>query len=109
MKLKAILLLLSAAVVFAVPARATTTYELLFAFTGFDYQDPNTVLGPTLDHSDYLAVGEGYKVVGFVTEFGPSLSPYVSSSNEYTNQQTTAARIFGSCSDIDCTRGSPAP
>jgi len=85
MKLKAILLLLSAAVAFAVPARATTTYELLFAFTGFDYQDPNTVLGPTLDHSDYLAVGEGYKVVGFVTQFGPSLSPYVSSSNEYTN------------------------
>ena len=86
MKLKAILLLLCAAVAFAVPARATTTYDLLFAFTGFDYQDPNTVLGPTLDHSDYLAVGEGYNVVGFVTAFGPLLSPYVDSSNEYTNQ-----------------------
>jgi hypothetical protein len=86
MRLKAILLFLSAAVVFAVPARATTTYELLFAFTGFDYQDPNTVLGPTLDHSDYLAVGEGYKVDGFVTQFGPLLTPYVDPSTyQYTN------------------------
>jgi hypothetical protein len=87
MRLKAILLLLTAAVVFAVPASATTTYDLLFAFTGFDYQSPNTVLGPTVDHSDYLAVGEGYNVVGFVTQFGPLLSPYVDTSTyQYTNQ-----------------------
>lgn len=86
MKLKAILLLLIAVAAFAAPASATTTYDLLFAFTGFDYQYPNTVLGPTLDHSDYLAVGEGYNVVGFVTQFGPDLTPYVNTStNEYTN------------------------
>ncbi|MGH7740598.1 MAG: hypothetical protein ACRENS_01100 [Candidatus Eiseniibacteriota bacterium] len=86
MKLKAILLLLTAAVAFAIPARATTTYDLLFAFTGFDYQNPNTVLGPTVDHSDYLAVSEGYNVVGFVTQFGPLLTPYIDTGTyQYTN------------------------
>jgi len=86
MKLRAIPLLLIAAMAFAIPARATTAYELLFAFIGFDYQDPNTVLPPSLNHDDYLAVGEGYNVVGFVTQFGPLLLPYVDTGTyEYTN------------------------
>ncbi len=84
MKLKALLLLFAAAMVFAVPARAQT-YQILFAFTGFDYQDPNTVPGPNPDPG-YLAVGEGYNIVSFVTSFGPLLSPYVDPSlYEYTH------------------------
>jgi len=84
MKRKALLLLFTALVAFAVPVHAQT-YELLFAFTGFDYQDPNSVPGPNPDPG-YLAVGEGYKVVGFVTQFGPLLTPWVDTSTyEYTN------------------------
>jgi hypothetical protein len=84
MKRKALLLLFTALVAFAVPARAQT-YELLFAFTGFDYQDPNTITGPNPDPG-YLAVGEGYKLVGFVTQFGPLLTPWVDPDTyEYTN------------------------
>jgi len=84
MKRKALLLLFTAVVAFAVPAYAQQ-YELLFAFTGFDYQDPNTVTGPNPDPG-YLAVGEGYKMVGFVTQFGPLLTPWVDPSTyEYTN------------------------
>ena len=47
MKRKALLLLLTAIVAFAVPARAQT-YETLFAFTGFDYQDPNIITVPAV-------------------------------------------------------------
>jgi hypothetical protein len=84
MKRKALLLLFTAVVAFAVPARAQQ-YDLLVAFTGFDYQDPNTVPGPNPDPG-YLAVGEGYKLVGFVTQFGPLLTPWVDTSTyEYTH------------------------
>src|SRR5438876_5241444 len=56
MKRKALLLLFTAIVALAMPAHAQQ-YELLFAFTGFDYQDPNPVPGPNPDPG-YLAVGE---------------------------------------------------
>ena len=84
MKRKALLLLFTAVVALAMPAYAQQ-YELLFAFTGFDYQDPNQVPGPNPDPG-YLAVGEGYKMVGFVTQFGPLLTPWVDPDTyEYTN------------------------
>jgi len=96
MKRKALLLLFTAVVALAMPAHATT-YELLFSFTGFDYQDPNTVPGPNPDPG-YLAPGEGYKLVGFVTQFGPLLTPYVDPTTyEYTNHLfdlTVTAHIF---------------
>jgi hypothetical protein len=77
MKRKALLLLFTATLALAVPAYAQTV--LLFGFTGYDYQDPNP------DAVNYLAVGEGYKVVGFATSFGALLSPYVDTSTyEYT-------------------------
>jgi hypothetical protein len=77
MKRKALLLIFTAVMAFAIPARAADI--LLFAFTGFDYQDPNTNAGT------YLDVGEGYHTIGFVTSFGPDLTPYVDESvNEYT-------------------------
>src|SRR5574341_2419581 len=52
--------------------------ELLFSFTGFDYQDPNP-------SGTYLDLGEGYRVVGVVTSVGPKLTPWVDfTSYEYT-------------------------
>jgi hypothetical protein len=92
MKRKVLLLLLTAVVAFATPAFAQT-YELLFAFTGFDYQDPNF-------SGTYLDLGEGYKLVGFVTQFGPLLTPWTDPSTyEYTNHifnLTVNARFFTS-------------
>src|SRR6266581_4695952 len=99
MKRTVLLLLLTAAVAFAVPARAQT-YETLFAFTGFDYQDPNPVSIPDpVNHTDYLAVGEGYKIVGFVTQFGTLLTPWVDTSTyEYTHHlfnEVVTSHTFG--------------
>lgn len=52
--------------------------EVLFSYSGFDYQDPNP-------SGTYLAINEGYRVVGFVTSAGPLLTPYVDfTSYEYT-------------------------
>lgn len=79
MKCKALLLLLASVLVYAVPAFATGSEdELLISFTGFDYQNPNP-------SSVYLDIGEGYKVVGFVTSAGPIITTWIDfSSYEYT-------------------------
>jgi hypothetical protein len=77
MKRKSLLLLLSAFLALAAPAAADDVF--LLGFTGFDYQDPNSNPGT------YLAVGEGYKAVGFITSVGPLLDPYFDfGANEYT-------------------------
>jgi len=92
MKRKALLLVFTAAMAFATPAKSD---EFLLAFTGFDYQDPNP------NAAVYLAVGEGYKMVGFVADpVGPLLEPWVDFSvNEYTvyvRDLTVASRVvFG--------------
>ncbi|MEO5617307.1 MAG: hypothetical protein ABIS67_06020 [Candidatus Eisenbacteria bacterium] len=79
MKRKALLLVFTAALAMAAPAKSD---EFLLAFTGFDYQSPNT---NTSSPAGYLVVGEGYKMVGFVTSVGPLLDPWVDFSvNEYT-------------------------
>jgi len=74
-----VLLLLSASfLVYAGPAFATGAEdELLISFTGFDYQDPNP-------SGTYLDLGEGYKVVGFVTSAGPLLPPLDFATYQYT-------------------------
>jgi hypothetical protein len=79
MKRKALLLLLASLLVYSVPVLANGAEdELLISFTGFDYQDPNP-------SGTYLDLGEGYKVVGFVTSAGPLLTPWIDfSSYEYT-------------------------
>ncbi len=79
MKRFALLLLPVALLALASPAFATgSPDELLIGFTGFDYQDPNP-------SSTYLDLGEGYKVVGFVTQSGPLLAPYIDTTSfEYT-------------------------
>jgi len=65
--------------------------ELLFSFTGFDYQDPNP-------SGTYLDLGEGYRLVGFVTSVGPILTPWVDfTSYEYTTylrDLTVVGRFF---------------
>ncbi len=77
MKRVALLLLLVFSIV-AAPAFAQTDVFLL-GFTGFDYQDPNP------DPGNYLAIGEGYRAVGFVTSFGDLLAPVTDMvANEYT-------------------------
>jgi hypothetical protein len=79
MKRMALLLLCAATLAMTAPARASGTDVLLFGFTGFDYEDPDTQPGT------YLAVGEGYKVVGHLTSVGTYLEPWVDTSvNEYT-------------------------
>jgi hypothetical protein len=72
------LLLFLALSVIAAPAFAQSDV-LLLGFAGFDYESPNSNPGT------YLAVGEGYSTLGFVTEFGAYLAPYVNNTvNEYT-------------------------
>jgi len=82
MKLRCSLLLFIALLAFAVPAAAQD--EALLSFTGYDYQtDPGAPNGV------YLALGDSYYAVGFVTSFHPTwLEPYVDTSlNEYTFYQ----------------------
>ena len=77
MKRKALLLIFTAAIALAAPALASDVF--LVGFTGFDYEDANN------DAVNYLAVGDGYKALGFVTSFGTYLEPYVDPSTfEYT-------------------------
>jgi hypothetical protein len=77
MKRAALLLLLALSVI-AVPAFAQSDV-LLLGFSGFDYESPNPNPGT------YLAVGEGYSTLGFVTAFGAYLAPHVNTAaNEYT-------------------------
>src|SRR6266545_84770 len=92
MKRMALLLLSASLLASAGPAFATGGVdEILISFTGFDYQDPNP-------SATYLDLGEGYKVVGFVTSAGPLLTGYIDfTSYEYTvyiRDLTVGARFF---------------
>ena len=78
MKCAALLLLLLILSVIAVPALADTDVFLL-GFAGYDYESPNP------DPGVYLAIGEGYKALGFMTAFGDYLAAHVNpAANEYT-------------------------
>jgi len=79
MKRAALLLLSASLLALAGPAFANGgDDELLISFTGFDYQNPNF-------SGTYLDLGEGYKVVGFVTSSGPLLASWIDfTSYEYT-------------------------
>jgi len=92
MKRMALLLLSASVLAFASPAFATGGEdELLISFTGFDYQNPNP-------SGTYLDLGEGYKVLGFVTSAGALIAPYVDlGAYEYTiyiRDLTVSARFF---------------
>jgi hypothetical protein len=73
---KLLVLLIAVATLGASAAKADV---FLLGFTGFDYEDPNS------SPATYLAVGEGYKALGFITSVGPLLAPYYDPSEyEYT-------------------------
>ena len=78
MKLGASLLFLGLMTAAAVPSFAAE--EVLVSFTGFDYDIPAPA-SPT-----YLALGDGYRQVGFATSFHPVfLDPFVDQgAKEYT-------------------------
>ena len=79
MKRIALLLLSASLLAVAGPAFATGGEdELLISFTGFDYESPDP-------SGTYLDLGEGYKVVGFVTSAGAIIATYVDmTAYEYT-------------------------
>jgi hypothetical protein len=92
MKRLVLLLFCTALIAYAGPALATgSDEELLIGYTGFDYEDPDTT-------ATYLAVGDGYKVVGFVTQAGPLLTSWIDfTSYEYTiyiRDLTVSANFF---------------
>jgi hypothetical protein len=95
MRLRALLLLLAASFLLAAPVLADgTSDELLIGFTGLDYEDPDP-------SATYLDIGDGYKVVGFVTSAGPLIAPWIDfSSYEYTihtfDLTVTGRTAFGS-------------
>ena len=102
MKRKALLLIFTAALAFSVPAKAADVF--LLGFSGFDYESPNP------NGSVYLAVGEGYKAVGFVTSFGPLLDTYVDTgANEYTfymfNLTVTGSSFVGGVLEVTFSPG----
>jgi len=78
-------LLLFFAALIAIPATASAQGdEFLLGFTGFDYETDN-VGGPDPTPGVYLQVGDNYELVGFVTSFGPLLTPWTDFSvEEYT-------------------------
>src|SRR5215470_6275677 len=86
---KASLLVFLAALLCATTAYAQET--TLLSFTGYDYEDPG-------DGGTYLAVGDGYKSVGFITSVGSILASYIDfSSNEntyYLFGLTVTSRFF---------------
>lgn len=85
MKPRALLLLLTVLVAFAVPAAAQD--QVLLSFTGYDYQTD----APGPPNGVYLALGDSYYAVGFATSFHPVwLNPYVdNTAKEYTFYQHT--------------------
>jgi hypothetical protein len=78
MKVGSSILFLIALLAAAVPAAAQD--EALLNFTGYDYQTDGS------PNATYLALGDSYYAVGFVTSFHPTwLEPYVDTgTHEYT-------------------------
>lgn len=76
MKRKALLLLSAFLLLVAAPAFASDV--LLFGFSGFDFENPNP------DPTTYLAVGEGYEAVGYITSAGSIIAPAMTSGAEGT-------------------------
>jgi len=77
MKRKAWLLLFTAMTFLAVPAYAQR--EFLCGFTGFDY-----VIPPTPGAVPFIAAGQDYRAVGFVTQFSTIFTGVVTPGDEHT-------------------------
>src|SRR5262249_39280506 len=83
MKRKATAWLVTLTCLAALSVNARAADLFLLGYTGFDYEDPNTVPGPPLS-TNYLAMGEGYRMVGFIT----SVNPYYLTL-DFTNNENT--------------------
>ena len=92
MKRRLLLSFITAFTLWALPVHAGNADVFLLGFAGFDYESPDGNPGT------YLAIGEGYKAVGFITSVGPMLTPYYDTDvNEYTFylfNLTVSARFF---------------
>ncbi len=91
MNRRVLLLLLLAAMAWAVPAVAD---EFLLGYTGFDYSVPHRASLP-----DYLQIGDQYFQVGTVTSFGSMIAAYVDPTvnwyTEYMFGLTVTGRAIG--------------
>ena len=95
MKRKAWLLLFAAMTILAVPAHAQR--EFLCGFTGFDYVVPANPGGGPTTPTPFLANGDGYRAVGFVTSFSPVFTGTLLAGAEHTfylSNATVAASSF---------------
>lgn len=77
------LILLAALALFAVPAQSATR-EFLCGFTGLDYVVPATPGTPGEIPTPFLALGDEYCAVGFVTSMSPVLAAVTTASDEHT-------------------------
>lgn len=77
------LLLFAAVTLFAVPAQSATR-EFLCGFTGFDYVVPAAPGTPGLIPTPFLALGDEYCAVGFVTSMSPLLAGVTNPTDEHT-------------------------
>ncbi len=82
MKRKATAWLVVLACLAALPTSARAADLFLLGYNGFDYEDPNPVGGPL--STGYLALGEGYRMVGFITSANPAYLPL-----DFVNDENT--------------------
>lgn len=75
-------LLMLALLLTAPAARAADVF--LLGFSGFDFESPDQS-DPDPTPVTYLQIGDGYRALGDITNFGPLLQPVVNTvTNEYT-------------------------
>ncbi len=106
MKRTALLLL---GVLLVIPMTANAADEFLLGFSGFDYET-GAAGGADPTPNVYLAAGDYYEMVGFITSFGPLLSPYTDASvEEYTifltGLQVTTRSFFAGFLNCSFTNG----
>jgi hypothetical protein len=82
MKRKATAWLVTLTCLAALSVNARAADLFLLGYAGFDYEDPNPIGGPLA--TGYLALGEGYRMVGFIT----SVNPYYLIL-DFTNNENT--------------------
>jgi hypothetical protein len=77
------LLFLAAFTLFAVPAQSATR-EFLCGFTGFDYVLQAAPGAPEAIPTPFLALGDEYCAVGFITSMSPLLAGATTAADEHT-------------------------
>jgi hypothetical protein len=82
MKRRPLFVLLAASALFTIPAQSATR-EFLCGFTGFDYVVQAVPGGPGIP-TPFLALGDEYCAVGFVTSMSPLLAGVTNAGDEHT-------------------------